>query len=110
MANGHRCRHNRSQHMPAGELYPGLAEQGRDLMRPPTLRVIPPATRLTVWAKHRVVVGLCGNDLLPNLRQQQLPFGQCQTQISDLTKPIRPANRHYVEVLRLTVTFGPHQT
>jgi transposase-like protein len=40
-------------------------------MRPPTLRVIPPAARLTVWAKHRIVVGLRGNDLLLNLRQQR---------------------------------------
>ena len=79
-------------------------------MRPPTLGVIPPAARLTVWAKHRVVVGLRGNDLLLNLRQQPLRFGQCQTQIGHLTKPIRSADRHHVEALGLTVTLGPHQT
>jgi hypothetical protein len=79
-------------------------------MRPPTLRVIPPAARLTLWAKHHVVGGLRGNDLLLNLRQQQLRFGQCQTQMGNLTKPIRSADLHHVEALRLTVTLGPYQT
>jgi hypothetical protein len=37
-----------------------------------------------------VVVGLRGNDLLLNLRQQELRFGQRQTQFGDLTKTIRP--------------------
>jgi hypothetical protein len=58
-----------------GKPYPDLAEQGRDPMRSPTLCVIPPAARLTVWAKHRVVVSLRGNDLLLHLRQQPLRFG-----------------------------------
>jgi hypothetical protein len=57
-----------------------------------------------------VVVGLRRNDLLLNLRQQQLRFGQRQTQIGDLTKTIRPADRHQVETSRLTINPGPNQT
>jgi hypothetical protein len=57
-----------------------------------------------------VVVGLRGNDPLLNLRQQQLRFGQRQTQIGDLTKTIRPADRHHVETSRLTINPGPNQT
>jgi hypothetical protein len=57
-----------------------------------------------------VVVGLRGNDLPLNLRQQQLRFGQRQTQIGDLTKTIRPADRHHVETSRLTIDPGPNQT
>jgi hypothetical protein len=37
-----------------------------------------------------VVVRLHGNELLLNLRQQQLRFRQRQTQIGDLTKTLRP--------------------
>jgi hypothetical protein len=57
-----------------------------------------------------VVVGLRGNDLLLNLRQQQLRFCQRQTQIGDLTQTIRPADQHHVETSRLTIRPGPNQT
>jgi hypothetical protein len=50
---------------------------------------------------------LRSNNPLLNLRQQQLRFGQRQTQIGDLTKTIRPADRHHV---RLTINPGPNQT
>jgi hypothetical protein len=56
------------------------------------------------------MVGLRGNDLLLNLRQQQLRFGQRQTQIGDLTKTVRPADRYQVKTLGLTVNPGPYQT
>ncbi len=79
-------------------------------MRPPTLRVIPPAARLAGRAKHRVMVGLRSNNLLLNLRQQQFRFGQCQTQLGDLTEAIRPADLHHVETSRLTVSPGSNQT
>jgi hypothetical protein len=42
-----------------------------------------------------VAVCLRANDLLLNSRQQQLRFGQRQTQIGDLTKTTRPADRQY---------------
>jgi hypothetical protein len=57
-----------------------------------------------------VVVGLRANNLLLNLRQQQLRFGQRQTQVGNITKTIRPADRHHVETSSLTVTPGPNQT
>jgi hypothetical protein len=57
-----------------------------------------------------VVVGLRGNDLLLNLRQQQLRFGQRQTQVGDLTEVIWPADLHHVKTSRLAVNPGPNQT
>ncbi len=56
------------------------------------------------------MVGLRGNDLLLNLSQQQFRFGERQTQISDLTKTIRPADRHHVGTSRLPINPGPNQT
>jgi hypothetical protein len=56
------------------------------------------------------VVRLHSNDLLLNLRQQQLRFRQRQTQIGDLTKTVRPADRHHVETSRLPISPGPNQT
>jgi hypothetical protein len=57
-----------------------------------------------------VVAGLRRNELLLNLRQQQLRFGQRQTQIADLTKTIRPAYQHHIESPRLTINPGLNQT
>jgi hypothetical protein len=78
------------------KLYPDLAEQRRDPTRTPTLRVVPPTARLTVWA-NIAWWRACAATARSNLRQQELRFGQCQTQIGDLTKTIRPADRHHVE-------------
>jgi hypothetical protein len=69
-----------------------VSKQRRNPMRPPTFRVVPLAAWLTVRPKHRVVVRLHGNELLLNLRQQQLCFRQRQTQIGDLTKTLRPVD------------------
>jgi hypothetical protein len=57
-----------------------------------------------------MVAGLRGNDLPLNLRQHQLRFGQRQAQVGDLTKTIRPADRHHVETSRLTINLRPNQT
>jgi hypothetical protein len=59
-------------------------------------------TRIALPGVALTAVGQRGNDLLRNLRQQQLRFGQRQTQISDFTKTIRPADRNHVETSRLT--------
>jgi hypothetical protein len=56
-----------------------------------------------------MVVGLRGDDLLLNLCQQQLPFGQRQTQIGDFTETIRPANRYHIETSRLTINPSLNQ-
>jgi hypothetical protein len=54
--------------------------------------------------------GLLGDNLLLDLRQQQLRFGQRQTQIRDITKPIRPADHHHLETPGLTINPPPNQT
>ncbi len=53
-----------------------------------------------------MVVGLHGNELLLNLRQQQLRLGQRQTKIGNLTQTIRPADRHHVETARMAIDPG----
>jgi hypothetical protein len=58
---------------------------------------------LAVRANHRVVVGLRGNDILLNAHQQLLRLGQRQTQVSDITKTFRPADRHHVDTSGLTI-------
>jgi hypothetical protein len=62
-----------------------------------------------VRPQHRVVVGLRGDDLLLNLRQQMLPLGQCQTQLGDIHKTIRPDQLHDVYAQRLTVDPSSNQ-
>jgi hypothetical protein len=47
-----------------------------------------------------MLMGLRGNDLMLDLRQQQLRFGQRQTQVGYLTETIGPADRHHVETSR----------
>src|SRR3954449_7963501 len=41
--------------------------------------------------------------------QHQLPFGQGQTQVCDITEIIRSGDRHDVDGLLLTVSLGFHQ-
>ena len=57
-----------------------------------------------------MMVGLRGNNLLLNFRQQQLRFVQRQTQIGDLIKTIGPADRHHVETPGLTINPDSNQT
>ena len=51
-------------------------------------------------------VGLLGDNLPLNLPQQRLCFGQCHTQVGDVTKIIRPADLHHVEIA-VTMNIGP---
>jgi hypothetical protein len=55
-------------------------------------------------------VGLRGDNLLLNLHQQLLRFGQRQSQVRDITKTIKPADRHHVETPGLTIDPRPNQT
>jgi hypothetical protein len=52
-------------------------------------------------------VGLLGDNLPLNLPQQLLCFGQCHTQVDNITETIRPANRHHVETLGLAIKPQP---
>jgi len=53
--------------------------------------------------------GLRGDNLLLNLHQQLLRFGQRHTQISNITKAIRPADRHHLNTPGLTINPHPNQ-
>jgi hypothetical protein len=53
---------------------------------------------------------LIGDNLPLNLHQQLLCFGQRDTQVGNITKTIRPANRHHVEAPGLTINPHPNQT
>ena len=53
-----------------------------------------------------MLASLRRNDLLLDLHQQLLRFGQRQTQGCDVTKTIRPADRHHLATSRLTITIA----
>ena len=67
------------------------------------------ATASAIRPSKGMAPGLRGNDLLLQARQQQLPFGQGQTQVGDLTEIIRSVDRHDVNGLVLTVSREFHQ-
>jgi len=69
----------------------------------------PPATGTAIRPQHREVVGLRGDDLLLNLCQQLLPFGERQTQRGDIVKAIGPVESHEVETWRLTIDLSSNQ-
>jgi len=52
---------------------------------------------------------LRSHDLLLETRQQQLPFGQCQTEIGDIAEISRPVDRHDVDGPALTASSSFHQ-
>jgi hypothetical protein len=54
--------------------------------------------------------GLIGDNLLLDLHQQLLRFGQRDTQVGNITKTIRSADRHHLETPGLTINPHPNQT
>jgi hypothetical protein len=87
-----------------------LAGQRRNPVRLPVLYMTIPAAGPAVRPKHRVIVGLRGNDTLLNARQQLLRFGQRQTQAGDIAKTTRPADLHHVETSGLTINPRSNQS
>jgi hypothetical protein len=69
----------------------------------------PPAAGTAARPQHCVVVGLRGDDLLLNLRQQLPPVGQCQTELGDIDKTIGPNQLHDVDAQGLTVDPSSNQ-
>jgi hypothetical protein len=53
---------------------------------------------------------LVGDNLLLNLTQQLLCFGQRHPQVGNITKTIRPTDRHHVETPGLTINPHLNQT
>jgi hypothetical protein len=86
-----------------GKPYPHLAEQRCNPVRPTVFHMASPAAGLAVRPQDRVIVSLCGNDILLNSRQQLLRFGQRQTQVGEIAKTIRSADLHHVETSGLTI-------
>ena len=54
--------------------------------------------------------GLIGDNLLLNLHQQLLRFGQRDAQVGNLTQTIGPADHHHIATARLTIHPRPDQT
>jgi hypothetical protein len=54
--------------------------------------------------------GLIGDNLLLNLHQQLLRFAHRDTQVGNIDKTIRPADRHHLETPGLTINPHPNQT
>jgi hypothetical protein len=79
-------------------------------VRLPIVYVTCPTTRSAIRPEHRVGVDLRGNNLLLNLRQQLLCFGQRHTQVGDITKTVRPADRQHIETPGVTINPWPNQT
>src|SRR5690349_4017042 len=78
-------------------------------MIPIILHTTNEATASAIRSPDGVVLGLRGNDLLLQTRQQPLPFGQGQPQIGDLNEIIGPVDRRDVDGLVLTVSLDFHQ-
>jgi hypothetical protein len=68
------------------------------------------ATASAVRSPNGVALGLRGDDLLLEAGQQQLPFGQGQPQVGDLTKIIGPVDLQDVSALFLIVSPDFHQS
>ena len=88
----------------------------RDLAEPRGNQMVPiifhPADQTTasaIGSPNGMASGLRGNDLLLNACQQQLPFGQGQTEVGEITEIIGSVDRHHIGGLVLTVSPGFHQ-
>src|SRR5208283_1552071 len=92
-----------------GKPHRDLAEKRRDRMVPVIFHSASLATASAVRPPNGVALGLRRDDLLLEAGQQQLPFGQGQPQVGDITEIIRPVDLQDVGALSLTVSPGFHQ-
>ena len=86
-----------------------LAEQRRYATFPVVLHTAIAAIAPAIPPANRVLPGLRGDDLLLHVGQQQLRFGQGQTQIGNIAEIIGPDDLHDVRALPLTLSPGFHQ-
>ncbi len=93
----------------AGKPHRDLAEKRRDRMVSVILHSANLATASAVRPPNGVALGLRRDDLLLEAGQQQLPFGQGQPEVGDITEIIGSVDLHDVDGLFLTVSRGFHQ-
>jgi len=68
-----------------------------------------PATARAIRPPNGVLPDLRGDDLPLNARQQQLRFGQGQTQVGDINEITGPSDLHDVRARPLALSPDPHQ-
>ncbi len=93
----------------SGKPHRNLAEKRCNQMLPVILHSTSQATASALGPPNGMPAGLRSNDLSLETRQQQLPFGQGQTEIGDIAEIIGPVDRHDVGALVLTVSPDFHQ-
>src|ERR1700753_1424836 len=85
-----------------------MAKKRRYRMVPVVLHTAYAAAASATRPLNGVVPGLCGDDLLLEACQQQLRFGQGQTQIGDITEIIGPVDLNDVRGLPLALSTDLH--
>src|ERR1700761_2458238 len=86
-----------------------MAEKRRYRMVPVVLHPAYAAAASASRPPNSVVPGLFGDDLLLEAGQQQLRFGQGQTQIGDIAEIIGPVDLNDVRGLPLALSADLHQ-
>jgi hypothetical protein len=93
----------------AWKLQPHFTEYRRNPVPPPILHVAGSTARPAVWSKQGMVASLRGDYVPLNVREQLLRLSQRQPQVGEITKIIRPADRHPVGASGLTINPGLNQ-
>ena len=93
----------------SGKPHRDLAEKRGNPMLPVVFHPANQAAALAIRPPNGMTPGLRGNNLLLEARQQQLPFCQRQTESGDIVEIIRPADRHHINGLFLTLSPNFHQ-
>src|ERR1700744_174004 len=86
-----------------------MTEKRRYRMVPVVLYTAYAAAASASRPPNSVVPGLCSDDLLLEAGQQQLRFGQVQTQIGDIAEIIGPVDLNDVCRLTLALSADLHQ-
>src|SRR5689334_10244094 len=86
-----------------------MAKKRRYRMVPVVLHTAYAAAVAASRPPNSMVPGLCGDDLLLETCQQQLRFGQGQTQIGDIAEIIGPVDLNDVCRLPLALSADLHQ-
>ena len=94
----------------SGKPHGDLPEKRGYRMIPVVLHMTSTAAAPTIRPPNSVGSGLGGDDLQLNPRQQQLRFGQAETQMGNIAEIVRLADLHDVHALPVAVRTGFHQS